>query len=226
MMAGLSSPMEAGAPPNRLPALLGLVVAIVLWVAGDELADRVKAQDTQLASANVAARRTSDTTDLDRLKADAETARAQRRMLESKLRTDDDVQLVRAKMVYDLRLKCAAAGVAGCNVRLSEDGGSTTGASTTAGAPSPATRVATGATAAGSSEAPTLAKLGVQRVRAIVSGSFRDREFITLSNGLVAEANAQWRINGLVVRAASFELDVERHVWNAPDVAPAREASR
>lgn len=225
-MAGLSSPIDAGAPPNRLPALLGLVVAIVLWVAGDELADRVKAQDSQLASAQLAARRTSDATDLGRLKADAETARAQRRMLEAKLRTDDDVQLIRAKMVYDLRLKCAAAGVTSCNVRLSEDGGASTGTGTAVGAPATAPRVATSGTSASGGDAPTLAKLGVQRVRAIVSGSFRDREFIALSNGLVAEANAQWRINGLVVRAASFELDVERHVWNAPDVAPTREASR
>lgn len=225
MNEGLSA--AAATPPNRLPALLAVVVAIVLWVAGDELADRVKAQDERLAAASLVARRSSDATDLNRLKQDAETARTQRRALEDKLRSDDDLQLVRAKMVYELRQKCAAAGVSGCNVRLSEDANAATGqAGTGAGLAAPPRPNAGTVPGAGTAEGASLAKLGVQRVRATLSGSFRDREFVNLSNGLVGETKAQWRINGLVVRAASFELDVERHLWSVPETAPAPGGSR
>jgi hypothetical protein len=202
---------------SQLPGLLGLVVAIVLWLAGDEIADRVKLQDQQLATAINAARRTHDATDIGRLEREAEAATRRRRALEAKLHSDDDIQLIRAKLVYELRLKCAAAAIGSCSVRLSED----------TGARAPQTGTAASARTDASADAPpTLARLGIDKVRAIVYGSFKDREFAALSEALASEAGAQWRVNGLVVRAAAFELDVERHVSSASVDTPGKAAPR
>ena len=110
------------------------------------------------------------------------------------------VSIARAQAVFTLRELCTASLATVCQVRLSDE--ISTGAAKAA------------ATAA--SGAATLPGLGVAKARAVVSGNFQDAEMERLVRSLQRDPKHHWRINGVLVRNNSFELDVERHFIERP----------
>ena len=211
----MSSPLEsaslAGAGQRSwLPALIGVVLALLLWAGGGDLRDRLAALQQPLKTATqMAARGSAD--GVAALKAAALEAHAQRAAWESRLQSNESVQMTRARQVFDLRQKCAAANVRSCAVRLSDEV-AVAALPATAAPVAPAPRGASAAAAE-----PTLDSLGIVKARSTVSGIFQGDEMLALYRSLVSDASAHWRINGVVVRGNTFELDVERHLW--PGVA-------
>jgi hypothetical protein len=194
---------SGGEASSTLPALLGVIAAILLWYVGEELRAKLPPLAQQLKTASTLVQRGS-TPQLASLKADAAGARTEREAIEFRLRSDDTEQLARARLVFELRQRCDAAKLIGCSVRLSDE--------------TTATRIPVAEGSAGSGRADTreaettLESLGINKARAVVSGTFRSDEIGRLCADLQADTAAMWRVNGLVVRGNSFELDVERHI--------------
>ncbi len=190
--------------PSMLPTLLGILLAIVFWMLAQDARDTLPRIELQIDAAARTANRAENSDEAGSLQARLAVAQAEKASLESRLRTADSAQMVRAKMVYDLRQKCAASGATACNVRLADD---TIAAPTTAGSPA--------AAGARKDEKIRLIDLGVQKARAVISGSFQNNELVDLSRQLDSDPDAYWRINGVAVRGSTFELDVERHIITA-----------
>lgn len=186
---------------SLMPALLATVGAILLWTWGDDLKAQLPALQQQLKQALTLVERGSSQ-DLDQARALANAARAERRALEQRLTSSDNEQTLRAQVLYDLRLRCAEARVAACGVRLSDAGANAN------------------AVPAGKSDSKDakvdLEALGVRKARAIVSGTFQNDELMTLYQALRQDPSAVWRVNGVLVRNNTFELDVERHIRPQP----------
>lgn len=185
------------APASHLPALILLVVAITGWSFGSDWRDEVPALKQQVGTAAKVAGRTSGV-ELEALRADARRLADERAGLEARLRSNDSEQTVRARLVNDLREQCLQTGAANCVVRLADE----------ALAPSSAVRAQKAQ--AGDSN-PTLDDLGIRRARALVSGSFAADEPMRLVDALQGDRKAVWRLNGVVVRGNTFEIDAERH---------------
>lgn len=181
---------------RNVQALLALVAAILLWTWGEDLRAELPALQQQVRQALRVVERDSRQ-ELQAAQASSRTAAAQRVALERRLASTDDEQTLRAQTVYDLRRRCAEARVVACVVRLSEAGAATGGSKDS----SPRT----GGT-------PALERLGIVKARAIVSGTFQNDEMLAMYRSLMADPDAVWRLNGVVVRNNAFELDVERHI--------------
>ncbi len=204
-LPGLSG--AAGERPSMLPALFGVLLAIVFWMLADVARERLQGMEIQVAAAGRTANRVDDTVEADRLQQSLALAQGERAALTARLQTAEGAQMVRAKLVYDLRQKCASTGASVCNVRLADD----TIAATASTTSPTSTRPSSGAGAAPDDKAK-LIDLGIQKARAIISGSFQNDELAQLAALLHADSNAYWRINGVVVRGTTFEFDVERHM--------------
>jgi hypothetical protein len=203
-MAILQRSQSADGSASLMPALLCVVGAILLWLAADDLRERLAPLTQQIRSAETLAKRAATGPDNEAfLRQTAESAAKQRTEIEKRLLTEESSPLVRARMVYDLRQRCAAALAQNCSVRLSEDSPSQVSGTT----PAP-----TGAGIATPKRPPVLDDLGIVKSRAVIYGSFQNTELVTLANGLTKDPTAHWRINGLVVKGNVFELDVERHL--------------
>lgn len=196
---------------NRLlPALLGIVAALLLWLLADDYRARLPDLQQRLGLAQRLAGR-GPVQSLAQAQADAAAAQRRRAAIEQRLRTADSAQMTRARLGHELRALCATAGAQNCAVRLAEQSRPQDARSTgsTGAAPS--------ATAAGLPPTATLEALGISSNRATVSGIFARNELERLVASLLADRDAYWRINGLSVRGTNFELDVERH--SLPDAA-------
>ncbi len=191
---------EPRASASLMPALLAVVAGILLWTLGEDLRDRMPPLRQQLKAA-LALNERGSAQELAAAKQQAFAARTERRAWETRLASLDSEQTMRAQVIYDLRRRCVVdAHIATCNVRLSDEG---------ATSPSPAT---TSRQAAESKGAATLESLGIRKVRAVVSGNFQGGELLALYKTLKDDSSAVWRINGVVVRNNTFELDLERHI--------------
>ena len=187
-----------GDAATTTPALVGIIAAILLWYTAENLREKLPPLTQQLKAAAALVQRGS-TPELSSLKSEAGKARSERMAIEFRMRSDDTEQMARARLVFDLRQRCGTAKLPGCAVRLADE--------------TSASRVPVAAAdkAAREGEA-TLESIGINKARAIISGTFAGDDFITLINTLRDDGAALWRVNGFVVRGNTFELDVERHI--------------
>jgi hypothetical protein len=193
-----------GSSPWLLP-LVGLAAALALWMGGDEMRQRsLELERRQQAAAAQPVRLAGDL--LDTTRRSAAEARAERRAIETALDSREPLELLQTRFLFDLRQRCQAAGVQSCVVRFSADANRPAAAAPAASAAS-AQRLADKASAE-----VTLEDLGLARARATVGGTFQARELLDFITTLDRDTARAWRINGLVVRANNFELDVEQIV--------------
>ena len=203
---------SAAAPSSSLmPALLCVVAAILLWLAAEDARERLAPLQLQTKAATALAKRAGSVQGNEALlKQSAAQAHQERTELERRLLSQDPPQLIRARMVYDLRQRCEASLAQNCNVRLSED---TTSGPTSA--ESSRSSPVTPAGGKGPARQPVLEDLGIVKSRAIIYGTFQKDELLQITNGLNKDPSAHWRINGVTVKGNVFELDVERHMRTA-----------
>lgn len=216
MIASRTSTPSPGASENRyLPLLLGAIAALLLFVWADDLEGKVSAVQQQIAMTAKLVRH-SPAQSLADAKRAMIAAKANREAIEARLSADESPQLARARIGQSLRLKCAATGAVACAVRLAEDSLGQAGSvpSAAGGATTPPTA---GSTSRPTAAAGGLESLGISKSRAIVSGSFQRNELTDLTLALASDREALWRINGISIKGNSFELDVERHIWQPAD---------
>lgn len=211
-MRSIGSPATDAGRSSMLPALFGVLLAIVFWMLAEGAREDLQSVELQVSTAQRTASRVSDSGETSSLQASLETAQAQKTALTNRLKTTEPAQMIRAKIIYDLRQKCTATGAAACSVRLADD---------TIAAVASAPGVNLPGNAAPAVGRPDEGKmklidLGIQKARAIISGSFQNDEINQLGKRLQADPDAYWRINGVVVRGTTFEFDVERHIITAP----------
>jgi hypothetical protein len=183
---------------NRLPALLGVAAALGLWMGGEALQEQVQRQQQRLeAASRTVLPRTAQS--LPEAELGAAQIRERRVDVEQRLQTTEPLSFVQARVIHELRQLCSAEGIQGCSVKYFDE------AARTDLRPAAARPAADKASAPGS-----LAELGLGRARAIVSGTFQDQEFRRLLDKLSRRTDpGLWRVNGLVVRNNTFEIDAE-----------------
>lgn len=181
-----------------LKGLLGVIVALLAWTVADSLAEERKPIEQRKQTAQrLLSRETADATDL---RARWLEAQSRREALVRRLSADEDVQLARARLYYELRERCARVGLS-CSIRLGEN---RQVPSPSAGTPAPADAVRGG-----------LERLGVQRLQARLSGQVGERGIAELLQTFADDSDLQWRVNRLQLRGKGFELDIERHLMSA-----------
>ncbi len=201
---------------QRTWGLLAITAAIVLWLGADELRGHTAQLKQQIGSAQKRIERSSPEA-LEARRAEARLLVEERKAILARLKTDENEQMTRARLVYELRQKCDAVPVV-CRVRLADlsvglatRANPGTSATAPAGTPSP-------------KEAVGLEALGVGRARAVLSGSFKDDELMSLYRQFAQDGSYQWRLNAAVVKANNFEFDVERLVLYDSSAAGTGEA--
>ena len=185
---------RSDAPSSNLWPLLSTIAAILLWLGADELHQRVRETEVQIAAAAKRVSRGSPEEVAARQR-QAQQTQARRQGLAQRLASDETEQMTRAKLVFELRQKCNAVPLA-CQVRLADLSSAET-----------LKQRATEADADLSLEG-----LGVSRARAVLSSNFKSNELLDLYKTFAQDPEAQWKVNALVVKGNSFELDVERLV--------------
>lgn len=217
----MASMRDGGTSEQKwLLPLIGIAVALGCWM----LADSVREQTLQLANelpAQNAQTVRNATEAMARMQARAATAHRERTEIEQALQVDEPLPLLETRFVHTLRQRCLAAGAQSCVVKFS-------GPATRSSALPPAATAGTGTGARGSLADKTdavvsLEDLGLAKARAIVSGTFQTKELLDFVASIRNDRTQHWRINGVVVRANNFELDVEL-LLREPDSA--RPASR
>lgn len=202
--SGASTGMGVTPGGGRLPVLLGVAAALGLWMAGETLQERVKAQEQQIASTSQAVlpRAARSLPEAERSAADARQRRSE---IEARLNNSEPVAFVQAKVVHDLRQRCTAEGIQGCVVKYADD------ALRPEQRPPAATSPGAARPAADKASAASVAELGLGKARAVISGTFQDLEFrrFLTKLGQGKGEGGLWRINGLVVRNNTFEIDAE-----------------
>jgi len=201
----LQSPVSDGQPASasQLPALLAIVAAIIGWLVGSEWQAAVPPVQQQLqAAARLAGR--SSPEQLDDVSRNAEQLAAARATLERRLSSGESEQLVRAKLVQTLRDRCSESLATQCIVKLADD-------ARQARSDAPTQRGSPPARLGRENGAAALEDLGIRRARALVSGGFTNDEPLRLVKALQDDAQQVWRLNGVVIRGNTFEVDVELH---------------
>lgn len=179
-----------------LPALLCLAAAVVLWWIGEGWREDRRTSEGQAQTARrLLAHR--DTASADALEAQRRVWVARKQALTSRLGTTDSSEMARAQLVYDVRERCYEIKLH-CQVRLTES--VVASASVAAGA---------SAAAAGEPDDP-LAELGIQRVRAVVTGILTGQDAFALPAVFQHDPQHQWKVNRIQFKGKSFEMDVER----------------
>lgn len=207
MMRFPGSSLGNSARSSWLPGLVGVLLAMVFWLLADDAREKLEAVESQADATGMTSRRLAVGDQIGDLKERLRRTRVEKDMLTARLQTMESAQMVRARLIFDLRQKCAATGATACSVRLADD---SIGASKPNAAGDNSVTPAISASREGGQ--PRLADLGVLKARAIVSGQFQGNEVSEFSKHLDDDPTAHWRINGLVVRDRSFEFDVERHI--------------
>ncbi|RZJ06916.1 MAG: hypothetical protein EOP39_17810 [Rubrivivax sp.] len=193
---GLISGNSGAGKSRRLWLLVAITSAILLWLGADELKSRQPMLRQQVDQAIKRIERSSPGA-LEARKAEARQLADERRAILDRLKSDENEQMTRARLVYELRQKCDAVPVV-CRVRLADLSVGLASA-----------RAPAGAASAGGSDVEAL---GVGRARAVLSGTFKDEELMSLYRSFGEDTRYQWRLNATVVRNNNFELDVERLV--------------
>lgn len=195
-----------------LMPLVGIALALACWMVAEEVRDRTVRLADELPAQNPQTVRSAAEA-LARMQARAATARKDRAAIEQALLADEPLPLVETRFVHTLRQRCLAAGVQSCVVKFS---GPVSRSSSGPPATGPAGRIpgsaAPGPRAALEDQADAVVSiedLGLAKARAIVSGSFQTTELLDFAASLRRDTRQHWRINGLVVKANNFELDVE-----------------
>lgn len=187
------APYPSHTSANLWP-LLSIIAAIFLWLGADELSQRVQETELQLASAAKRVSRGSPQ-EVAARQTEAKRIEARRQSLAQRLSSSESEQMTRAKLVFELRQKCNAVPVT-CQVRLADLSNAET----------------LKRRAAESDAELSLEGLGVSRARAVLSGNFKSSELIDLYKTFAQDPDAQWKVNALLVKGSSFELDLERLV--------------
>lgn len=190
--------MAAAASPSRastLPGLLAMVAAVLFWWQGDRFQSERTLVDQQRATSSRLLRGGESVGDAGALEAQRRQARDRRMAIERQLADDADLEMIRARTLYDLRQRCYTVKL-NCIIRLSETQAEPAqGKPATEGDPSSA-----------------LGKLGVQRARALISGTLAEQDLTDVINAFMTDTDRVWRINRAQVKGRAFELDIERHV--------------
>ncbi len=193
-MKAMTSIRAAEAPASNVWPLLGLVAAIFVWLQADDMTQRAHDVQNQLGAAAKRVSRGS-AQDVEAKRAELRQVEALRQAMMQRLQSDESEQMTRAKLVFELRQKCNAIPLA-CQVRLAD----------LSNAEDLKRR------AADTSAEMSLESIGVSRARAVLSGAFKPQELLSLYAAFAEDPTAQWKINGLLVKGNSYELDVERLV--------------
>jgi hypothetical protein len=197
----MNLPERSTARPSTIPALVALAAAILLWSLADDWRTAMQPLAQQLNTAAALTRRGAPQ-ELTAAQSRLADAVSVSRAIQARLATTDSAEMVRAQLNAELRQACLAVLATNCVVRLADD-------SLASAAPS---------AAPGKTPAPTattgLAALGIQRARATVSAGFRADELRSLLQALAVDEQRAWRVNAVVVRGNTFEVDVERLVRN------------
>ncbi len=206
MMAKLVS-AELGATSRGgsglLWPLLAIAAALVCWSVGEDWRQEMTPLTQQLKSASALGGR-GQPQEIEALRRQVEQAGRQRQAIEVQLKSEVDLEMVRAYLNADLRRLCLDSLAKNCMVRLAD--------TATASRPAPGAAPTTSAANATTPGPVGLASLGVMGARATVSGLFETDEPIRLLKLLSQDTGRTWRTNGVVVRGNSFEVDVERLV--------------
>jgi|GEM_PF-2636073 len=198
-----SAPDGPPSSASQLPALLAIVAAIVGWLIGSEWRDAVPPAQQQLQTAAKLAGRSSPE-QLDDVRRTAAQLASARATLERRLSSGESEQLVKAKLVQTLRSRCAESLATQCIVKLA-DGAPQAPSATAVQVRSPMALLGRDGGVA------SLEDLGIRRARALVSGGFTGDEPLSLVRALQNDSQQVWRLNGVVIRGNTFEVDVELH---------------
>jgi len=178
-----------------LPGLLCLALAVLMWWGGEAWREQRQAQAQQLGTTKrLLAHRDSESA--ESLDAQRRAAAARRQALAVRLGKGESLEMARAQLVYDVRQRCYEIKL-NCQIRLAD-----ALASTTVAKPD-------------DPGADPLAGLGIQRVRAVVTGNLDGQDIAALSEIFQQDAQRLWRVNRVQIKAKSFEMDVERHLLAA-----------
>lgn len=191
-MSTSSSAPEA--PPSNLWPLLSVIAAILMWLGADILRERVLETEAQITAASARMSRGS-LQEITKREDEVRQLEAKRQSLAQRLASGETEQMTRAKLVFELRQKCNAVPVV-CQIRLADLSNAES------------SRQRSSAT----NEEPDLEALGISRARAVLSGSFKSGELLGLYSVFAQDESSQWKVNALLVKGNSFELDVERLV--------------
>lgn len=179
-------------PIGMLPGLLAVVAAVLVWWQGDRLQSERALIDQQVATSARLLRGSEASPDDASLQTQRRQARERRLAIERQLADEADLEMIRARTLYDLRQRCYSVKL-NCVIRLSE--------------------LEAGANPSSDGSTPsTLSKLGVQRARAMVSGTLADQELTDVIHAFMTDPDRVWRINRVQLKGRAFELDIERHV--------------
>jgi hypothetical protein len=196
--------MASGSGSSGLmPALLGLVAAVLLWWVGDQWREERAPIEAQVATTQrlLAHRETESMQSLERQR---ELAALLRQALVDRLNSGATMQMARAGLFYEIRQKCYEIKL-NCQIRLAEAiptaspgaGPVTSGAATNARS---------------NTDADPLLALGIERVRATVSGAVENQDVLELLKVFLTDSKRQWRINRMQIKGQAFEFDLELHV--------------
>jgi hypothetical protein len=209
----VANEQAATGPGGALPALLALAAAIVCWSVGEDWRQEMTPLTQQLQSVSALSGRGSQQ-EIEKLQNKAQEVLRQREQLQRQLVSDGDLELVRAYLNADLRLFCLNSLAKNCVVRLADDA-----LTNAVNAPAPSGGIAAGAA---NGNKVSLESLGVLRARATVSGLFETNEPQTMLMLMRQDQGRTWRVNGVVVRGNSFEVDVERLVLMPSATSPSK----
>lgn len=187
---------------STMPALLSLVAAVLLWWVGDQWRAEREPIEAQIATTQrLLAHR--ETESMQSLKRQRELAALLKQGLVDRLNSDATLQMVRAGLFYEVRQKCYEIKL-NCQIRLAD-----VSAIAPSGGPA-----ASGVAAKGRSRADDdpLGLLGIERVRATVSGSVDNQDVLDVLEMFQADPKRQWRVNRMQIKGQSFEFDLEQHV--------------
>lgn len=181
-----------------LPGLLAMAAAVLLWWQADQLHSQRILAGQSVAAARQLLRAERTTVDPAALRTRHLQVQSERRALEQRLTENADMDLLRAQLYYDLRQRCYTVKL-NCLIRLAELEG--------------ADRPGGAASGAGSDE--PLARLGVRRLRATISGLLGDQDLQDVLTAFSSDEQRVWRVNRVQVKSRAFELDIERLVQPA-----------
>lgn len=185
-----------------LPGLVCMALAVVMWWAGQSWQEARQASAEQAGTAKrLLAHRSGESA--ASLEAQRKVVAERRAVIVHRLGHDESLEMARAGLVYELRQRCYEIKL-NCQVRLADGLAATASTSAEASAP--------GAAKPGAPNVDPLAELGVQRVRAVVSGTLDVQEISDLTVLFQRDVEHQWRVNRVQLKAKVFEMDIERHL--------------
>jgi hypothetical protein len=190
--------IDAARSSGTLPGLLAIAVAVLLWWQADQLHSRRILAGERVAAARQLLRAERTTADPASLRTRRLQLQTERRALEQRLVEHADMGLLRAQLYYDLRERCYAVKL-NCLIRLAE----LEAADRPRGA------------ASDTASDDSMARLGVRRLRATISGLLGEQELQDVLAAFSADEQRVWRFNRVQLKTRAFEIDIERLVQPA-----------